>query len=1007
MQPAVALMAQALGVITQPDKLSIDRSDANAQFALALALCELHRHDEAETYFTRAAQLHSGYAEARFTLGNQRFDAGDFEGAARHYAAFANRYPQDAQGWINLGLSRMHAGDWKGACAVLEKAVALAPGNPKPAAMLATALKHADASAADLIPALQRATALNPGRAELHLDLARALIGAYCYREAKAALHRVLELDPANTTAEWLDYQYPDDAVAPTQSAREQYLSRWRAGTKRFLTLDWSEPRYAEQANTTLAAATNFHLAYLGLPLVEEQRQNAQILRRLTLAAAPGTTEIVPSRIFTARRKVAIFSPSLHAHSVSKVWAGALLALDPAEFELHVFHPHPSVDATAERFLARATRFESGIRSADEWIAALRTLAPDVLIFLDVGMHQFVQAIASLRLAPVQVATWAHPVTTGMATIDYFLSAAACEPEDADQHYSERLVRLPHLGAWLELPESLPSRSPQARGGQEIRFLCVQSADKLHPGHDLLFARVLAATPGATLDVLCNKPVYVAEALAARMRAAFTQAGIDFDARCRVHAQMPFDEYRSFLARAHVCLDSLDFSGGVTSLDCLWHDLPIVTLPGALMRGRQTFGMLTLLDLPELIACDMDDYVSITAKLAHDAAWRTVLVERIAARKASLYCDQSVVDALAQFLRDVQPPDQATTPPPRIEVSTVRINVASVAQAPLDRVTGEAAFREGLALGRAGQWQAAANAMALAWRAAPDWAQAAQALLECAQQLTRRGEWPPAPELPLPATGRISFVVCSITPAKLERLQRDLAAHLQGEDWELVHVSDARSLAEGYMRGLARARGELIVFCHDDIGVLCDHFSARLRGRLSGNDLIGVAGTSLLNGPAWAWAGPPYTASWVAQSSGNDELLCSLLGTSAPVLPQAQALDGVFLAGHRSLFETLRFDTDTFDGFHLYDVDLSWRAHGAGYRCAVALDLLLWHESGGNFGATWSYYAERFIGKFPQLAPTSKQPPYQPGVLALAARETVAPIYGWIEHWLTPGRDLT
>lgn len=661
MQSAATLMARTLHAAA-PAGIPLNRDDANVQFALALGFAELRRHDEAEVCFGRAARLHAGYAEARFDLGNRCFDAGDFEGAVRHYAAYARHYPHDVQGWINLGLSHMNANAWRPASAALEKAVVLAPGNPKPAAMLATALKLADAAPAELIPALQRATTLNPGRADLYLDLGRALIDVDRFAEAKAALRRVLELEPGNTVAAWLDFQYPDDMVAPTQAAREQYLARWRAGIERFLAIDWREPRYAAQADATIAAATNFYLAYLGQPLVEEQRQNARVLRRLAFAAAQDATETAPRTINSARRKVAVFSPSLHAHAVGKVWAGALLALDPAEFELGIFHPHPTTAAGADRFRERAARFESDMRSVNEWIDALRAFAPDVLVFLDVGMHQFVQAVASLRLAPVQVATWGHPVTTGMTTIDYFLSADACEPDDADRHYSERLVRLPHLGTWLELPEPLPPRSTNAPDDGAIRFLCVQSTDKLHPGHDALFARVLAAAPGATLDLLCNKPAHVAQALTTRMRGAFAQAGVDFDARCRVHAHLTFDEYRGFLTRAHICLDSLDFSGGVTSLDCLWHELPIVTLPGALMRGRQTFGMLTLLGLPELAAQDADDYVRIAARLAEDAVWRASLIERIASRKASLYRDQSVVDALAQFLRTVQPPEKHTSP---------------------------------------------------------------------------------------------------------------------------------------------------------------------------------------------------------------------------------------------------------------------------------------------------------------------------------------------------------
>ena len=64
-------------------------------------------------------------------------------------------------------------------------------------------------------------------------------------------------------------------------------------------------------------------------------------------------------------------------------------------------------------------------------------------------MHQYVQVLASLRHAPVQATTWGHPVTSGMSTIDFFLSADEFEPPDADAHYTETLIRLPRMGVFV------------------------------------------------------------------------------------------------------------------------------------------------------------------------------------------------------------------------------------------------------------------------------------------------------------------------------------------------------------------------------------------------------------------------------------------------------------------------------------------------------------------------------------------------------------------------------
>ena len=595
-------------------------------------------------------------ASRQFQLGNRAYDVRDFAAASRHYGAAAQLRPHDAKAWINLGLSLLHANAPAQARAPLEKAVALAPGEVKPLVLLAAALQRMRANDAEQIPVLERALALSPGAIDLRMQLATSQFGVGEHTGAHANLRRVLELAPDNLIARWQSFQIPEAIVAPDQAARDDYLVRWRRGIEWFEAIDWSDPRFAAQAQDTLVCATNFYLAYLGLPLVEEQRRNANVLRKLARTAYPTLTDVPARPIGAGRRRIAIFSASLNAHSVSRVWSSTLLALPSADFELAAFYPDTVEDASTANWRRRVTRFEGGNRSVEAWVSALRAWAPDVVFFPDIGMNRITQAVAALRHAPVQVAAWGHPVTTGLDTIDYFLSADACEPDDAAEHYVERLIRLPRLGCYLDPPSNYARAAADMDADREFRFVCVQSADKLHPGHDALFARILKANPRARLDILCSaKASATAAALAARMQQEFSHHGVDFERRCRVHARLPLDAYYRFLDEADACLDSLDFSGGITSLDALWRELPIVTLPGALMRGRQTYGMLRLLELDELIAADADAYVRIATRLVQEAPWRAALTLSIRARKQALYQDESCVAALTQFLRSVQP----------------------------------------------------------------------------------------------------------------------------------------------------------------------------------------------------------------------------------------------------------------------------------------------------------------------------------------------------------------
>jgi hypothetical protein len=88
----------------------------------------------------------------------------------------------------------------------------------------------------------------------------------------------------------------------------------------------------------------------------------------------------------------------------------------------------------------------------------------------------------------------------------------------------------------------------------------------------------------------------------------------------------------------------------------------------------------------------------------------------------------------------------------------------------------------------------------------------------------------------------------------------------------------------------------------------------------------------------------------------------------APVVEHIQALDGVFIGMHRKVWEAVRYDAGTFDGFHGYDIDFTYRAHLAGNRLVAPMDLLLIHYSTGGYDLKWQAGNLKFLRKFPDLS---------------------------------------
>jgi GT2 family glycosyltransferase len=208
----------------------------------------------------------------------------------------------------------------------------------------------------------------------------------------------------------------------------------------------------------------------------------------------------------------------------------------------------------------------------------------------------------------------------------------------------------------------------------------------------------------------------------------------------------------------------------------------------------------------------------------------------------------------------------------------------------------------------------------------------------------------------------ISVIICSIDSDKFAAVGESYARHIGDEPYEIIGIHDAKSLCEGYNRGLLRAKGDVCVFSHDDIEILSDDLGGTLRRHLEDWDVVGVAGTTRMCAMGWANSGIRYARGVVTHRT-PDGYEIQFLGAPEVVNGAIQGLDGVFFAARREVAEKIGFDAVTFDGWHGYDTDFTFRCYLAGYQLAVCLDIRLIHFSQGTVNEAWLRYNERFQEK--------------------------------------------
>lgn len=632
--------------------------------AAAAGLLAAGRLAEAEAAFRARAEA-AGAGEILHGLGTARLGAGDPAGALPFLSAAA-ALSDEPRVAFNLASAEARLGRHADAVARLQAIVARA-GDYLPAPRLLARLltDMGDRSgAADVSGALAE-RALDAGAGAVVTEAVAALPAApdnwarlanklrISGREAEAA--RVIDLRLAAApdclrarligTMNRLAVVHPDEA--DIERRRAAYAADLSELDRRVAAAD---PAALAAAAVEVGMAKPFFLSYQGRDDTELQRTYGRIVSAMTAAAFPAPAVLAGPP--DGRIRVGFATSYYTLHSVSKLFRGWIERLDRRRFEVIGYQFSADRDPTRDAIAAAADLWRSGEAGAGAWRKAIEDDRPHALIYLEIGMNTVAVQLAAQRLAPVQAMAWGHPVTSGFATVDAFLSAALMEPEDGDRHYVERLVRLPGLSiCYAPLPAEggRLTRADLGLRSDAVVYVCCQSLFKYRPGDDDLLVALAAAVPAAQFLFIGDPGAPATAVFRDRLAAAFAGAGLDFARQVAIVRPVAPDLFPSLLHCGDVYLDSVGWSGGNTTLEAIACGLPPVTLPTGLMRGRHTAGILAAMGLTDFVAPTRDAYVARAAALA-DPALRARTRARIAAARPRLWNDERPVRALEDWL---------------------------------------------------------------------------------------------------------------------------------------------------------------------------------------------------------------------------------------------------------------------------------------------------------------------------------------------------------------------
>jgi protein O-GlcNAc transferase len=607
--------------------------------------------------YQQALRLKPSYAEAHNNLGNVFQKQGKLEAAIESYQQALNIKPNYAQAHNNLGNVFQKQGKLGAAVESYQQAINIKPNYAQAHHNLGNVLKlQSKLDAA--VESYQEAITLDPNSVEIHQNLATTLYEQGHPEAALELYYQALKLNPNFAPAKFgsvigqLPITYASLAeIDVKRNNYQQHLQHFAQSYQQAC------PEELEKAVDAVGSLQPFYLAYQGRNNRDLQRIYGETLVKIMSTRYTQWSQAIPLPNLQHNEKIRIgfVSRFFYNHSNWKIpIKGWVENLDRREFELFGYHTGSKQDQETVRAAKVFDKFIQGPLLLEQWCELIQKDNLHILIFPEFGMDPMTVKLGCLRLACIQMTSWGHPDTSGLPTIDYYLSSDLMEPENAQEHYTEQLVRLPNLSIHytpLVIQPQVINKEEIGIKNDEIMFWCCQSLFKYLPQHDDVFPRI-ANDLGHCKFVFIqyDKGAYVTEIFQQRLSRAFQEFDLNYQDYCIFLPPLNIRRFAGMAAIADVFLDSIGWSGCNSTLEAIAHNIPVVTLSGDLMRGRHTMAILKMMDIEETIAATKEDYVKIAIRLGQDAEYRQYISQQVTENKYKLYRDLKPVRALEDFL---------------------------------------------------------------------------------------------------------------------------------------------------------------------------------------------------------------------------------------------------------------------------------------------------------------------------------------------------------------------
>ena len=635
-----------------------DPGNAELYHRLGQTLQSQHRPDDAIAAYQQALALTSDFAPALTSLSLLQCRQKNYVAAIDCGRRVVALLPRDAQACCHLGIIYGEAGDRESALDYFQRAIELDPGEARWHMQLAD-YYHTIGQHDPAVLAYLRALDCAPEDAGVLNNMGTALQSLKQFEQALDAYQRSLKADPHNSvTLCNIGGNYQD--WKQLEKAREYYraalavdpqMARAHFSLGNAYMLDNDAAIALGHYRTAIDVNQQYRDAYVNLSATLNNMgrlDEALQVCREGLAVDPGWANLFSNYLFLMSHsattnveamfnehvrfgqtfealaaplraehgnsrdplrtlRVGLVSGDLHNHPVPHFLLPVLENISAdAGLSLYAYYNNPEDDYVTERLRQLIPHWRQVEKISDaELVKQIRYDGIDILIDLSGHTGKNRLPVFAAKPAPVQVAWIGYPLTTGLSTVDYFISDPFYSPlGELEAQFTEKMMLLPACAPFLPTEYAPAIRSAPALTNGYLTFGSFNRLSKINRQVVARWSLLLRAIPEARM-LLAAMPTSEPQPALVQW---FAEEGIGAE-RLEFEGRTGIGQYMEMHHRVDICLDTFPYGGSTTTFHALCMGVPTLTMAGRSQPSRAGTSILRQIELEDFIASDEEEYV--------------------------------------------------------------------------------------------------------------------------------------------------------------------------------------------------------------------------------------------------------------------------------------------------------------------------------------------------------------------------------------------------------------